>query len=73
MCIRGLDLAPFYDLLLSFGTVPTVWYCLFFLLIGVFTSRVNLQLNLSDNILKLPVMLKLLVIWNIWNIAKLKY
>ena len=32
MCVRSINFASFYDLLLDFGTVPTLWYFLFLFL-----------------------------------------
>jgi hypothetical protein len=59
MCIMGLDLAPFYDFYCILELCQRCYFILHFS--GVFTSSVNLQLNLSDNIVKLPV---------IWNTVK---
>ena len=33
ICAMGIVLASFYELLLKFETVPTVWYVLFFILL----------------------------------------
>ena len=51
--VRDIEFASFYNVLLGFGTVPTVWYISFFILLVVYTSIMFLYIVVSFKLIYL--------------------
>jgi hypothetical protein len=51
--VRDIEFASFYNVLLGFGTVPTVWYISFFILSVVYISIMFLYIVVSFKLIYL--------------------
>ena len=36
LCVKGINIVSSYDFSMGFGTVPTVWYFVFFILLVIY-------------------------------------